>query len=234
MAEISFITAVRNRKTELEAFIASLRSFYPTSEIVVCEQCDDRQFLQGQLHNLGYVHSHGELVVFMDVDLRFQKSIDLLECMNRIQNPFLAYNKILNCTKNGRVLGEREGSRRANGGCVVFTREQFERANGYSNLMGGWGGEDDVLRIRIGGKYERLKNFLLHVIHEKRKNPDTYDGNVVILEMEKDRVKELDGFRQTTAKQNYHREKNGVLYLGFSNIGVVPTFAYRCSLRDFR
>lgn len=234
MAEISFITTHRNRRAELTAFIGSIRTFYPTAEIVVCEQCDNRQFLQGQLHNLGYIHSHGDLVVFMDVDLRFQKCIELLDCMDRIQKPFLAYNKIFNCTNNGRVLREREGSRRSNGGCCVFTREQFEQANGYSNLMGGWGGEDDVLRIRIGGKYERLKNTLLHIVHERRKSSDTYEGNVVLLEMEKDRVKELDGFRQTTAKKKYTKKKEDVLYLGFSDIGVVSTFAYRCSLRDFR
>lgn len=34
------------------------------------------------------------------------------------------------------------------GGVSSFTREQFEKSNGYSNQFWGWGGEDDELSSR--------------------------------------------------------------------------------------
>jgi beta-1,4-galactosyltransferase 1 len=38
-------------------------------------------------------------------------------------------------------------------GAIILNREQFRRANGFSNDYWGWGGEDDDFYIRQAQKY---------------------------------------------------------------------------------
>jgi hypothetical protein len=66
----------------------------------------------------------------------------------------------------------------------VFTRDQFETSSGFSNLMCGWGGEDDILNVRIGG-YGRIANTLFHIEHERNINGSNYDGNVFLYKSDK-------------------------------------------------
>jgi len=191
---ISFLVTYRNRKEQLESFVQSIQKLYPNSEIIISEQGNDKPFVQGQLFNLAYLYSQGSIVVLMDVDLRFTAPVNFEWHMQKINHPFMGYNKILNCDSTGKVLGERRHSSISHGGCCVFTRTQFDEANGYSNLMCGWGGEDDMLNIRVG-KFKRINNTLHHIDHERTIDPKIYDQNVILYHTEKDRNNHLDGFR---------------------------------------
>ena len=53
------------------------------------------------------------------------------------------------------------------GGVVIFTKEQFWKVNGYSNLYFGWGVEDDDLFIRythhlVTSNYRILRSHISH------------------------------------------------------------------------
>jgi len=228
---ISFIATYRNRNNQLEEFIKSLDKYYPSSEIVIAEQKNEKAFVQGQLFNLAYPHSHGDMIVLMDIDMRYTKKVDFLESMNKLKHPFIGYNQILNCNITGKISGIRNGSSISLGGCSVFTRSQFEASSGYSNLMCGWGGEDDILNIRVNG-FKRIDNTLLHIDHSRRNiGGQDHDINVRLYKTERERNKELDGFRQTVGNLVYKEVKDNVMHLGFDGIGVVPTFVYKNLLR---
>lgn len=229
--DISFIVSHRDRLQMLNGFISSISSFYPSSQIIIAEQRDDKPFAQGQLLNLGYTYSSGKIVVFMDVDIRFRSKLNLPALVNNIDHPFLAYNRLFHCDESGKMMGMRGGSDKSNGGCCVFTRGQFEETSGYSNLVIGWGADDDILNMRVGG-FVRLKNVMLHVYHPKVKMNHTYEGNLEALRTENKREKGLDGFRQTRAKLVSGRTRKNIIYLSFENIGVCSDFAYGDLVRN--
>jgi glycosyltransferase involved in cell wall biosynthesis len=230
--DISFIVSYRDRKKMLDGFLESIQTFYPTSQIIISEQCNSEPFLQGQLLNLGYKYSSGEIVVFMDVDLRFRGRLDIGWVMSQTNHPFIAYNLLFHCDLHGNVEGIRAGSDRSTGGCCVFTRRQFEESEGYSNLIVGWGADDDLLSDRVGG-YARAENSMLHVRHERLKSGKTYGANLHVYQTRRSRDKRLDGFRQTIGRLRGTEKDGNVVYLKFDEIGVVPEFAYENLLRGY-
>jgi glycosyltransferase involved in cell wall biosynthesis len=229
--EISFIVTYRDREEMLRGYLRSIQSFYPTSQIIISEQCDDKPFLQGQLFNLGYKHSDGKIIVLMDVDIRFRRKLDIVDYMQQIQHPFLAYSELFHCDDTDRIRGVRGGSNCSNGGCCVFTREQFEASCGYSNLIVGWGGDDDIMSNRVGG-FRRIDNVMFHIQHPRMYCKEIHDGNAEICRTEHQRDKRLDGFRQTTGRLVKERTEGNALYLGYDQIGVTSDFAYSELLRN--
>src|SRR5574343_324992 len=117
MAKLSFLVTYRGNKELLEDYIDSVRKYYPNSEIVISEQYNDFIFLQGQLFNLAYTHSNGDLVILMDADIRFRNCINFEKWMLLLKHPYIGYNKIFDCTKEGKLLRVRPGSDRTHGGC---------------------------------------------------------------------------------------------------------------------
>lgn len=229
--DINFLVSYRDREEVLSGFVKSVQKFYPLSKIIIAEQCDDKPFLQGQLLNLCFQNSVGDILVFMDVDIRFKEKLNIPKFVKMIDHPFIAYNDLWHCDNNGRILGVRKGCAGAFGGCCVFTRKQFQDSGGYSNLIVGWGADDSILNERVGG-FERLIQIMLHVKHTRLKRDDTYAGNVHIYETDKNRNKHLDGFRQTTARLLREHINGNVLHLRFDNIGVTPDFAYPELVRE--
>ncbi len=225
MAEVSFIVTYRGPERGLLDFITSLRKFYPLSEIVVAEQGNELDFMQGQLFNLAFPHSTRDIVVLMDVDIRFTRPLDFLELMQEIDHPFVGYTRLVHCDTAGRCMRIRPGSDRTTGGCTVFTREQFKDSCGYSNLLRGWGADDSILEIRVGG-FRRVDNVMHHIWHPRRKDPRTYERNRVIWEAERTRDRTLDGYRQTTGTLVERRTEGNVIRLVFTEIGVISDFAY--------
>jgi glycosyltransferase involved in cell wall biosynthesis len=229
---ISFLVTYRGRPDLLLGYIQNVRKFYPEEEIVVSGQANSKVFLQGQLFNLAFPYSTGNIVVLMDIDIRFYDFVDFKQHMEMINWPFMGYDRIFDCDERGRKLGVRPGTDRTHGGCSVFTREQFIQSCGYSNLLCDWGADDDVLDIRVGG-FRRIHNDLWHVQHKKRKNVDTYIGNSDLYKTESCRDKSKDGYKQTCAKLITKEIIHNVICLKFDEIGVTSDFAYIELLRKF-
>jgi hypothetical protein len=227
----SFITTHRNRDELLNEFRAMIHQQYPNDELIVVEQWNDLPFMQGQLYNLAVPHSTGEIVILMDVDMRFTIPVDFKHHMQRLQRPFIGYDRIINVDGNGKEQGIREFSHASHGGCCVFTRKQWELSCGFSNLMCWWGGEDDILNQRVGG-YARISNMLHHITHERSINGHHYDINVKMYHSDSKRKKELDGYKQTVGNLVRNERVGNDLYLAYDRISVVPDFQYRDLLRD--
>ncbi len=228
---LSFIVTHRNRELQLIDYVENIHRFYPNAEIVISEQRNTNVFLQGQLFNLAFPHSHGDIIILMDVDIRFSNTIDFEKWMGVLKHPFIGYDRIFNCDENKKILNIRPGTDRTHGGCCVFTRDQFIDSCGYSNLMCDWGAEDDILDIRVNG-FKRIHNSLLHIYHEKRKSSITYPRNRIMYETEKKRDKKLDGWKQTTAKLKDKQQGYNSIYLVFDEITVTKDFAYLNLLKD--
>ena len=47
------------------------------------------------------------------------------------------------------------------GGVVAFSKDQFEKVNGFSNQFWGWGGEDDDLAMRVRSFHQYSKKCLI-------------------------------------------------------------------------
>ena len=147
--KLAIIIPYRNRSEHLRIF---LRHMHPIMQrqmhdyrIIVVEQAGNYSFNRAQLINIGFLEalniSDFECFVFHDVD-------------HILENDKNDYG----CPENPRLLGvsvDRFNRRfpylRYFGGVGSFSKEQFEKINGYSNLFWGWGGEDDDAYNRIRG-----------------------------------------------------------------------------------
>ncbi|CAB4036475.1 beta-1,4-N-acetylgalactosaminyltransferase bre-4-like [Paramuricea clavata] len=95
------------------------------------------------LFNIGYkealrLHDF-QCFVFHDVDLLLEDDRNYYGCALNPRHLSVAVDK----------FGYRLPYFTICGGVVSFTKEQFEKINGYSNVYWGWGGEDDDLYQRI-------------------------------------------------------------------------------------
>ena len=112
--------------------------------IYIIEQSNDgRKFNRGKLLNVGYdiAKSHNcKIFIFHDVDLL--PSENLIEDYTKepsVESPVHIARLWPRYTNNMNYFG----------GIVSFTRNQFERINGFPNNFWGWGGEDDEMKKRI-------------------------------------------------------------------------------------
>ncbi|CAB4023846.1 beta-1,4-N-acetylgalactosaminyltransferase bre-4-like, partial [Paramuricea clavata] len=145
-SKVAIIIAYRDRYAQLKIF---LRHMHPILKrqlldyrIIVVEQNSDALFNKGMLFNIGYkealrLHDF-QCFVFHDVDLLLEDDRNYYGCALNPRHLSVAVDK----------FGYRLPYFTICGGVVSFTKEQFEKINGYSNIYWGWGGEDDDLYQR--------------------------------------------------------------------------------------
>jgi hypothetical protein len=141
------IHAEQKRKQHLDRFVPEITSFLKKSNkefrIYIIEQSNDgRKFNRGKLLNIGFdlAKKDGcDTIILHDVDLI--PSFELLDYY--INKP-----KLNQPVHIARVWERYNKNSKYFGGIVAFSREQYQKINGYPNNFWGWGGEDDELYKR--------------------------------------------------------------------------------------
>ena len=220
----SIIVPYRQRgesRQDLADCVEHLQKTFKDSEIIVCEQVDNKPFKKGQLVNLGFQRSQGEIIVMHDLDTRWTPEGSIRDELIRLQAPYVPFMSV-------------DGVRKLSnwGMANVWWREHFENANGFSNLFTGWGAEDNEMHKR--SKFTRTPGDIHHVEHRTPKEivhvtvgGEMTPRNVWLLDTRHERNYRDDGWQQTDAHEiSAERNRNVALYK-FDNIGVDFKFLYK-------
>lgn len=133
------------RTKQLEEFKRYMNEYFNKTDcqfklFIITQSNDERKFNRGKLLNIGFKLADEEgytNFIFHDVDLL--PSPELLKYYMKLhENP----------VHIARVWDRYAGNPKYFGGIVAFTKEQFDKINGFPNNFWGWGGEDDEMQKR--------------------------------------------------------------------------------------
>lgn len=232
---ISFIIPVsQSRAFLLEGCIYAIKRAYAPvpHEIIVIEQDEKEPFKLGQVRNIGFIKSSGDTIVFIDVDIRLIHPINFFDLLVFYKKPFVAWDRLFNISENflGTYTILNRVHRCGAGGCTVFTRNQFEQSGGHSNLLLGWGSEDELIARRCRAK--RSHNNLYHVFHTDYsgpygKNGSYRDHNRAIYLSDDNRYRTKDSFKQTVWDEIELKDLGSIKHYLVWDIRVPDTFEYK-------
>ena len=233
---ISFIVPIDKRRLhQLSGFTSNIericKKYNEKYEIIVAKQKGNQPFMRGQLMNLGFKESKGDLIVCIDVDIRLPTNIDFYNIMSVCKNPYLPWDTVTQVKEEPddtiTLLNESRKAPRGFGACSVFTRDQFITCRGFSNLVFGWGREDELINVRC--KFKKLKGTLFHVKHAKSRNEKytKHNRNIFVKVRDKHQIdKNKDSFKHTIADIDTLRISERIKSYTFSNIRVPNNFKY--------
>ncbi|XP_055868991.1 beta-1,4-galactosyltransferase 5-like isoform X2 [Biomphalaria glabrata] len=143
---MAIIMPYRNRFPHLHIALHNLIPFLKRQQadvtFFVIEQAPGSTFNRGALLNIGFLEAEKlgnfDCYIFHDVDLIPLNDKNLYRCESNPRHYAVAMNKF-----NFKLFYSGYF-----GGVVGFSKEQFLKVNGNSNLYIGWGGEDDDLLKR--------------------------------------------------------------------------------------
>lgn len=232
--QISFIVPSRNREEMHAGLEHNLQLVFKqyAYELIYVTQNDAKLFKKGQLCNLGFLAARSNIVIFQDVDVRHLQAFDPIALLAHFGRPFVAFDRVsqINEPELGHYdIIETHERPFGWGACNVFTHEQFRRSGGFSNLILGWGAEDNIMNDRIG--FVRYPQTIGHVYHPPARfdvnvhRSQWYKNNKYFWQTEHTRDKYKDGYLQTIANINLRHSPNASI-LEISNIAVKKDFAY--------
>lgn len=224
---MTFLIPYRGRPKIKEDLIIHLKYYYPESPIVFIEQLDDKDFMKGQLFNIGFKFVKDDLLILLDLDIRLNY-FDFPKAMAKIKKPIIPFNtlnRVVIIAPNEYKVVKIGLTRYDIGGVACLTREQFVKYNGYSNLFFGYGFEDHLLNNRV--KLNRINNTILHVEHETQdKNSGLFANNKWLADSDHLRDSSEDGYTQTTCSIRSLTQRNNILDIKCNKISVAPEFKY--------
>ncbi|CAF1229022.1 unnamed protein product [Adineta ricciae] len=177
--QLAVIIPFRYREKQLQMLLRHLHPFLQRQKrayrVFVVEQYGNGTFNKGLIMNVAFNYASKiisplfDCFIFHDVDLIPENDYNVYECEQ--QGPrhlapavdelryFLMYNDLI-------------------GGVLALTKEQFFKANGWSNLYWGWGFEDDDMNHRLrhaGYRISRPPNRIgrYKMIRHKKQTPAT-------------------------------------------------------------
>lgn len=145
--KVAIIIPYRKRFEQLKIFLRHMHPFLQRQEIyyriIVVEQLHDDPFNRAGLFNVGFTEAlklaDFDCFIFTDVDLLPEDDHNYYGCPTSPRHMSVAVDKFNYRLPYSTIFG----------GVGAFTKDHFERINGFSNLFWGWGGEDDDLYARI-------------------------------------------------------------------------------------
>lgn len=227
---LSIICTHRGREDRIDDFISHYSKWYPKAEILMLHQADNDKFKKGQLYNIGSQYAKGNILAFIDIDIRLQHFIDVVALSNVFCTPFYPYESIVHCSLSSNSTYEilpRPCWQYSPGGFYVFTRQQYISVNGHSNLYLGHSYEDTEMRER--GIPKRYPDSLLHIAHSNNiRDRKAMLRNKILFESRNSRDIQKDGITQTTHELVLKKEVTSLITkYEISNIGVTSDFVYK-------
>ncbi len=144
--KLGIIVPYRHRERDLDIFLNHMERYFSEKEIryeiIIVDQDDAKQFNRGMLLNIGFTYAKKlkcDYVVFHDVDML---PIDVDYGYSDIPLHLATDFVLEDGEKNREVFEEYFG------GVTMFSVEDFEKINGYSNKYWAWGYEDTDLLLR--------------------------------------------------------------------------------------
>ncbi len=228
MSRITFVIPNRGGK-HIDFVIKQLKRFYPNEKYVVVVQEDNEPFKRGPIFNVSYEYTDTEYLCFIDNDIFFKNFVDLIGIYKtrgcQVLQPFNVIEQVTltgesyTVTKIGKpnIITDNHtfGPR---GGITFVSRETFKNLNGFSSLLMGYGYEDNEFACRCGkGKFININNHVCHITHPTRDTKNLHQQlNCVLFNNEPTSVH--GGIDSTSYKELYKENRNGVLYVGVTNI----------------
>ena len=176
MKKLGIVVPYRDREEHLKEFIPHMKNFLEVAQIphkiIVVEQADEKSFNRAKLMNIGYdvLKDQCDYFCFHDIDLLPEEGADY----TWVDNPTHLSHY---CSQFNYVLPYET----LFGGVTMFNKADFNKVNGFSNIMWGWGGEDDEIRCRCdreGLTVDRRPNRYTSLPHPKAiVNKDEYREN---------------------------------------------------------
>lgn len=139
--KLGIIVPYRDREQQLKRFLSHMKDYLKDIEyeIFIIEQSDSKPFNRGKLLNVGYKYALNkgcDYFVFHDVDM-LPENVD-----------YSYSEKPLHLATHLQEHDYETTFFDYFGGVTMFTKEDFETINGFSNEYWGWGFEDDDLLVR--------------------------------------------------------------------------------------
>jgi hypothetical protein len=132
----------RNRETHLKEFIPAVSKYLTEQGIDFCiyfgHQCDDKLFNRGAMKNVAAKHAFEDgcdYIVWHDIDMIPEEGCDY---SFPTETP-------IHIATNISQMDYKLKYEEYFGGAVIFSKEQVQKTNGYSNDYWDWGMEDDDL-----------------------------------------------------------------------------------------
>tara|TARA_B100001287_G_C22681736_1_gene530827 strand:+ start:538 stop:2040 length:1503 start_codon:yes stop_codon:yes gene_type:complete len=140
---LGVIVPYRDREEHLKEFAPHIKKYLSDQGIpnilIIVEQADNQSFNRAKLMNIGYdlLKDKCDYFCFHDIDLLPEKDVDY--SYSKYPTHLSAYCSQFDYKLPYETLF---------GGVTMFNKEDFIKVNGFSNMMWGWGGEDDEIRLR--------------------------------------------------------------------------------------
>lgn len=230
----------RDRELHLNEFIPKVGKHLKNQgidfQMYFCHQVDDKLFNRGATKNIAAKHAFEDgcdYIVWHDIDMIPEEGTDY---SYPGEFPLHIATQI---SQMGYQLKYHEYF----GGAVLFTKEQVEATNGYSNNYWDWGMEDDDLFWRC--HLEKMTNTSFYNTPDTQKDVISFNGNDSWAKLPSSReIKSYTAHSHTVSiltRAYQQPEKNSVYLIGDSNrkyveypILRVPGYDYGISFNNSR